>query len=147
MLEVLARHHPMRVTRPQLGALARLAWKGGTFTTYFGILKRAGYIEQIGDEVAITEAGLARSGIDYRQPLGTDEIREQWRSILKAGARRMFDILIEAYPNGLSREELGTRAEIEMTGGTFTTYLGTLRRNALIEERNGSVWAAEIVIG
>ncbi len=147
MLEVLARHYPMRVTRPQLGALARLAWKGGTFGTYFGILKRAGYIEEVGDEIAITDAGLAKSGVDYRQPLSTDEIREQWRGILKAGARRMFDALIEAYPAGLSREELGTRADIEMSGGTFGTYLGILRRNALVEEQNGTVRAAEIVIG
>lgn len=146
MLEVLARNHPMRVTRPQLGALSRLAWKAGTFGTYFGILKRAGLIEQIGDEIAITESGLVRSGVTYRSPLTTVEIRTQWRSILKAGARRMFDTLVEVYPSGLSREELGERAQIEMTGGTFGTYLGILRRNALIEENNGTVRAADIII-
>jgi hypothetical protein len=129
-----------------LGALAGLAHRGGTFGTYFGILKREGLIEEQSGEVRITQDGLAAAGVTKVTPLSTEEIRAQWRGILKAGARRMFDELIEVYPAGLSREDLGARAGIEMTGGTFGTYLGILKRNALIEERSGLLYAAEIVV-
>jgi hypothetical protein len=42
MLQALARHYPMKVTRAQLGTLAQFAPSGGAFSAYFGNLKRHG---------------------------------------------------------------------------------------------------------
>jgi DNA-binding IclR family transcriptional regulator len=56
-----------------------------------------------------------------------------YRRTLRAGARAMLDALVAAYPAGLTREELAEAAGITASGGTFTTYLGHLRRNGLVE--------------
>jgi hypothetical protein len=61
------------------------------------------------------------------------------------GERKMLTALISAYPNSLSRDELGTQVDMTPSGGTFGTYLGTLRRNGLIEVEGDSVRASTIL--
>ena len=46
----------------------------------------------------------------------------------------------------LTREQLGTAAGITATAGTFSTYLGELRRNGLITVENGHIRATDILI-
>lgn len=145
ILETLARHHPMRVTRAQLGTLAKFKITGGTFQTYWSILKRSGLIDEDGAGVGITEAGLDYIGADVGAPLTTDELREQWRTALKASARKMLDVLIDAYPNGLDRVKLAEAVDMAATGGTFQTYLGTLRRNGLVEVGPDGIRAADVL--
>lgn len=143
ILEVLARHHPLRLTKAQIGTLAKLKITGGTFQTYWGVLRRHELIDEGPEDVGITDDGLAVIGDVPAAPQTTDEIVAMWRSTLKAGARRMLDELVGAYPKGLSREELGARVDIEPSGGTFSTYLGTLRRNGLAEVDGDEVVAGE----
>jgi hypothetical protein len=45
----------------------------------------------------------------------------------------MLDELIAVYPDALTREDLGERTGYTASGGTFGSYLGTRRRNGLIE--------------
>jgi hypothetical protein len=45
----------------------------------------------------------------------------------------MLETLAKRYPTKLTRAQLGTLAGFTPSGGTFGTYLGTLRRNGLIE--------------
>lgn len=56
---------------------------------------------------------------------------------------RMFDVLVEHYPNNVEREQLGMEAEIATTGGSFGTYLSMLRRNGLIEVSGTTIKASE----
>jgi uncharacterized protein DUF87/helicase HerA-like protein len=143
MLEVLGRHHPVRVTRSQLGTLSGFAPRGGTFTTYLSTLKRQGLVDEQDGLVAITDAGFGRLGFRPAAPESTEEVVEMWRGALKAGARAMLDELVEAYPQGLTRAELGGRTGFAVAGGTFGTYLSMLRRNGLADERDGVVYAGE----
>src|SRR5581483_9208239 len=62
ILETFARHYPMRMTKAQLGTLAKFKITGGTFQTYWSILRRAGYVEEASGECWITETGLDRVG-------------------------------------------------------------------------------------
>lgn len=134
MVEVLARHHPMRMTKTQLGTLAKVKASGGTFSTYLGELRRAGVVDLDADGLlVITPSGLEAAGAVAPEPMSTEEIVAIWRSSLRAGARRMLDVLIEAHPEGVSRDQLAEAAGIEVSGGTFSTYLGQLRRNGLAE--------------
>ncbi len=55
MLEVLAHHYPMKVTRVQLGTLAGYTASGGTFGAYLSTLRRNGLVEVDGDEVRASE--------------------------------------------------------------------------------------------
>jgi len=146
MLETLARHHPMVMTRSQLATLSRFAPRGGTYNAYLGDLKRAGYIELGSREVSITAEGLAGCDHIAPRPMRPDEILETWRGALRAGARRMLDELVAIHPEGMSRADLAERTDFAVTGGTFGTYLGDLRRNGLIEESaSGRLRAAEIL--
>ena len=43
----------------------------------------------------------------------------------------------------MSREGLASRVGMEVSGGTFQTYLGTLTRNGLAEKNGGTVRASE----
>lgn len=71
------------------------------------------------------------------------ELVEMWNRKLEAGARRMLQLLVEAYPNGFSRAELGEKAGIDATTGTFRGYLSRLRVNRLIDESTGVITAGE----
>lgn len=144
MLDTLVRHYPMRVTRPQLGALARLAHRGGTFGTYLSALRTAGLVEVDGDIITPTRAGFDYVGIEPGRPATADELRDTWRGILKAGQRAMLDTLISAYPDPLTRTELADAVGLAEAGGTFGTYLSVLRRNALIAESRDGIRAADV---
>src|SRR5262249_44192096 len=75
MLDVLARHYPLKVTRTQLGTLAGYTARGGTFGAYFGTLKRHGLIEEVNGDIQITRAGLDQLGLDVpAQPHTTEEL-------------------------------------------------------------------------
>jgi hypothetical protein len=73
-------------------------------------------------------------------------LQSHYRSILRAGAVRMLDALMDAYPRGLTREELGAAADIAITSGTFSTYVGDLTRNGLAERRDGEIVATDILM-
>ena len=144
MLEVLARTHPAKRTRAQLGTLSGFTPSGGTFGTYFGVLKRYRLLEEGPDgSVTITEAGLAQVGGTPPAPQTTEEVLETWRRALRSGEREMLDVLVDVYPRAISRTELGERAGFTASGGTFGTYLGVLRRNGLAEVVGDEVRAGE----
>lgn len=143
ILEVLARHHPMVFTRAQVGTLTGFKVSGGTFQTYWSVLRRAGYVEEQGGEIRVTDAGLDAAGVAPAAPATTDELVAMWGERLKAGARQMLDELVAAYPRALSYEELGARIGMTPSGGTFQTYVSTLRRNGLAETGGGQIRASE----
>jgi uncharacterized protein len=131
MLLALARMHPVKLTRAQLAALARIKRSGGTFGTYLSLLRTGGLITDDGRLLAMTPAGLSACGMAGRRPVTGPQVLEMWRAALPAGARTMFDLLLQAAPGHLTRAELATGANLELGGGTFSTYLSTLRANGL----------------
>ncbi len=145
MLHTLARHDPMRVTRAQLATLSRFKVTGGTFGTYYSALRRAGLITEHDGLIELTDAGRAAAGVSAAAPASTAELRQQWRTALKAGARTMLDLLIDAHPDALTRDELAQRAGYEISGGTFNTYLSTLRRNGLADITADTVRANDVL--
>jgi len=58
ILEALASHHPMRMTRSQIATIAKLKKTGGTFGSYWSSVNVAGFIEESDGTTAITQAGL-----------------------------------------------------------------------------------------
>jgi hypothetical protein len=143
MLETLVRHHPMKMTRAQLGTIAGFTASGGTFGAYFGTLRRRGLLIEGSDGVGASPAGLDEGGGGPAEPQSTEEILAMWRSILRAGERKMLDALIDARPDSLTRDELGARSGFEARGGTFGAYLGTLRRNGLADVSGDLVRVSE----
>lgn len=144
MLQTLAARYPAKYTRAQLGTLSGFTPRGGTFGTYFGTLKRAGLIvEAANGDVEITQAGLDYLGADVPpQPETTEELMRMWSNALRDGERKMLDTLVRVYPEWVTRADLGETTGFTHTGGTFGTYLGTLRRNGLIEQEADRVRAS-----
>jgi hypothetical protein len=145
MLDVLCRWYPARLTKAQLATLSRLKVTSGTFSAYYGTLKRANLIDESSNGVQVSELGLYVHGGIKSVPQTTDEIIQMWRSSLRAGERKLLDILVEIYPDSISKNELAERAELTASSGTFGAYLGTLRRNGLAETRDGEVKAGEVL--
>lgn len=145
MLQELASRYPLKLTRAQLGTLVGITPSGGTYGTYFGTLKRLGFLtEAANGDVEITKEGLDYVGTDVPPaPATTRELLDRWRKSLKAGAAEMLDVLVAVHPQGMTRHDLGERTGITATGGTFGTYLGILRRNGLVEVQGDEVRASD----
>jgi hypothetical protein len=133
MLIALAQRGPLN--KKQLGVRAGLSSTSGTFGTYLGRLRADGLILGSGDAISITQEGLNALGTYQPLPEG-QELLSYWLKELGAGgAGRMLQALAEVYPNPLSKGELGERAQISASSGTFGTYLGRLRTLELVEGR------------
>jgi len=143
MLDVLCRWYPARLTKAQLATLSRLRVTSGTFSNYYGTLKRTNLIDEGSNGIQVSELGLYVHGGIKSVPQTTEEIVEMWRRALRAGERRLLDILVEIYPEGISRSELAEKTELTANAGTFSNYFGTLRRNGLAEVSGDQVRAGE----
>lgn len=123
---------PDGCTQAQAATVSGLKKTGGTFQTYLGDLKRAGYITKNGQHLSATPAGRDAAGVDEIPVHDPDAVLTHWRGHLRAGAVRMLDAIAAAGAHGIARDDLASEVEIEATGGTFSTYLGDLRRAGLI---------------
>ncbi len=133
MLKAVAMFHPTPISRQQVASLSGFSMKGGSFGTYWGQLKRAGWIEEKKGEVIITSEGLENAGDIPDLPTEPTALVDMWASKFRAGAGAMLRAIAEVYPGEITREEIGEKTNFAPSGGSFGTYLGLLRRNGLIE--------------
>jgi hypothetical protein len=103
-------------------------------------------VVEVQGELKMTQAGFNWLGIVPPKPQTPAERLAVWRSVLRAGERKILDVLVAVYPQSLSRQELGQQTGYEATGGTFGNYLSTLRRNALVEVQGGMVRASKTLV-
>lgn len=146
MLRSLGGMAPLRLTRPQWAMVSRLKAKSGTFTTYIGDLRRAGLVHQDSDGCfTLTEAGFDTIG-GRPAPMDAHELQTHYLSILRSGAARMLSTVIEVHPDSISKYDLAEAVALYPTSGTFTTYLGELRRNTLVTIDGQNVRATDMLI-
>ncbi|SLH40934.1 ATP-binding protein [Mycobacteroides abscessus] len=145
MITSLARMAPLRLTPAQWGMVAKLRHTGGTWSTYLGELKRAGLLDESPAGFTLSEAGWDFVGA-RPDPMTAVELQQHYLGILRKGAARMLQAVIDAYPKGLSRARLAAASEIAESGGTFSTYLGELRRNGLIEQKDELIVATAVLM-
>ncbi len=129
------------LNKRQLGVRAGLSSSSGTFGTYLGRLRSSGYVEG-SESISLTGAGLAALGNYTPLPEGGELLNYWLRELGMGGAGRMLQCLAEAYPQALTKDQLGERAQISHSSGTFGTYLGKLRTLELVEGR-GELRAAK----
>ena len=145
MVEALGRMAPLRLTKGQWGTVAHLKTSGGTWSTYLSNIRQAGLIDETAEGFTLTEAGFTYLG-GRPDPMSAAELQDHYRRILRAGAAKMLDALIDAYPAGLTRDELGAAAALATSGGTFSTYLSDLNRNGLAERVGDRYRATDVLI-
>lgn len=119
----------------QLGLRAGMSSKSGTFSTYLATMRSNGWIDGDGSGMYITIEGRKAIGKVEALPEGRD-LGRYWINFLGGGAGRMLEVLIEAHPKSLSKEELGERANLSPASGTFSTYLSKLRKLQVVEGRD-----------
>ena len=143
MVETLVGRYPMKFTRSQWATLSDISARSGTFSSYLSAIRAAGLIVEEGDLFSASEFAIEYLGEIVPAPQTPEEIRKMWRSKLKEGARRMFDVLEQHYPEPLMREDLAAAAEISPNSGTFSSYLSSLRTNNLITVQGREVKLSE----
>ena len=148
MLKALASFHPQSLTHHRLSLLSGISTKGGSFSTYTGELKRGGYIveEQNGD-FTIMEEGLRMAGDVQDLPTDHESILSFWKSKFRKGARTMLELLAEVYPDSMTKDELSENSGVALSSGSFSTYLGELKRNGLAEVNGQEVRATKELMG
>jgi hypothetical protein len=138
------------LSRRALALRAVMSPGGGTFKTYLPQLIRDGLLQDNGGHIQVTAAGLATlDGTPQLVPADPEQLRATWRAELAdGGQRRIFDALVQAYPDWITRTELGARAGVEATGGTFKTYFPKLVRLGLVDVvERGQVRASGLLFG
>ena len=107
---------------------------GGTFSTYINELLRAGYLDERNGRVYVTKSGRDYLGPNVPDcPQTAQDILAVWHKEFRAGGQRMLDIIVDAYPDSVSRQQLAEESGIT-AGGTFSTYLNELKRAELVDE-------------
>jgi hypothetical protein len=142
MLAVLASRAPIRLTRAQLGTLAKIKHTGGTFGTYLSRLRSDGLIAVEGDLLYATDAGIQAAGADVPIPRTPAEVLAMWKQSLGGKPAEMLDILVDRYPEPVTRRALADAVGLEPKGGTFGTYLSRLSSNRLVEKVGADLRAA-----
>jgi hypothetical protein len=59
------------------------------------------------------------------------ERRAFWEARLRAGERRLLEVVIAAGEGGIARDSLAAAVQMTASSGTFSTYLSTLNNNRL----------------
>lgn len=146
ILQELAARAPAGYSRAQVGALTQFSPKGGTFNTYLGDLRRGAFIEERAGLVFATDGGITALGDKVpAKPTTHDAAMALWRKALRAGAFAMLEAIVASGKDGLARAEVAEAVGMQASGGTFNTYLGDLRRNGLIVERDRRCVANDIL--
>lgn len=135
---VLAVHGTLSLR--QIGLHAGYAHKSGSFANNMSSLRTRGFVEGSGQSVSITDAGMAaleaNGGYD---PLPTGPaLVAWWLNRLPKAQAAMLTALLEAYPNGLTADELGEATGYASGSGSFANNRSKLNVAELIHgDRNG----------
>jgi hypothetical protein len=132
---------PDGVTRQQISILS--GYKKSTRNAYLSRLSGAGYVEETGDLFIATEQGLGELGSDF-EPLPTgDALREHWLQNLPDGERKVFSVVVDAYPDPVDRDTIGERTEFKKS--TRNAYISRLNvRKIIVIARDGVTAAKEL---
>lgn len=143
MLMVLAQRYPESTSRPQLSLLSGYKLRSSTFRNGLSSLRIAGYaLTPSSGAVIATETGLKMLGPVDSMPTGR-ELQEYWIRKVKRCAGAMLQVLIDAYPDKLSKLGLSRKSGYSLESSTFRNGMSTLRRVQLIRETEGMVEASE----
>lgn len=127
------------VTREQLTVLT--GYKRSSRDTYLQRLRQAGCVVLVGSAIMATDTGIETLGDDY-EPLPTGSaLRDHWLRTLPEGERALLSLLIEAWPDGVPRDDLSDRTGYKRS--SRDTYLQRLRSRQLIDTSRGDPRAVD----
>lgn len=116
-------------------------YKRSSRDAYIQRLREKGYIEQQGDRIIATPAGVSALGDGFEPLPQGEELQRYWLQKLPEGERRILEVLIAAYPNSVERDVLD-----EQTGykrSSRDAYLQRLSARRLVKAQRGEVVAVK----
>lgn len=120
--------HQDGVDREQLTILT--GYKRSSRDAYIQRLQQKGLCRVEGWNIFATEDGIEVLGGDF-EPLPTGEaLREYWLNRLSGGERSVFELLIESYPDSISREEISERTSYKRS--SRDAYIQRLAQRKLV---------------
>lgn len=131
------------LTNAQIGLRAGLSSKSGSFGTYMSTARKNGWIIDEGERRLITDAGLQALGGYEPLPEGPALLQYWINELGNSGAARILSAVAEAFPGSLTNEQIGERAQMSSSSGSFGTYMSTLRRLELVTSSRGMTRASE----
>jgi hypothetical protein len=126
--------YPDGIGRNELTILT--AYRRSTRDTYIQRLSEQGLVRADGKTIYITETGIAALGSDFEPlPVGS-MLQDYWRQKLPQGERRIFDVLVAAYPRDVSREDISEATDFKRS--TRDTYLQRMITKRIVENVGSS---------
>lgn len=105
-------------------------------------LKQSHYLEQDGEKLIATQEGISVLGDNFQPLPKGEELQQYWMNKLGGGEKEILEVLINAYPNAVSREELMTKTNYKKTSrDIFISRLSA--RELLMIPSKGEVRASE----
>ena len=132
--------YPNGLRRDQL--IVFTGYKQTSRDIFISRLKNSGYLVQDGERLKATEAGVEVLGDDYEPIPQGEELQQYWLNKLGGGEKVFLELLISAYPNSISRDELGAKANYKPTSrDIFISRLAS--RELLTIPHRGEVKASD----
>lgn len=136
---------PKGLTRQQIAVRANIGTGSSTWRNNVAKARGLAWITVTGNTFAITDAGKRALGAFKRLPTGKDLI-DYWAAELgDAAIGKVFAELVEAYPDALTRDDIGKRAGVGTGSSTYRNNIARLKHLELIHARgDGFVASAEL---
>lgn len=125
-LTVLIQRHPQSTSREQLAVLSGYSSNSSTFNNALGRLRTLGLVEGL----QVTAVGLTALENVPELPSGAALVAH-WRGQLGKAEQAMLDAVVETYPHGLTREQLGEKTGYSRDSSTFNNAVGRIRTLSL----------------
>lgn len=137
VLAVLAQY-PEGLTRAKLAFLAGYSKRASTIDVIVSTLRKAELVSPptgAGGLITLTDAGIDAAGGIQELPTG-DELLAYWRAHKRVGGgeRKVLDVLIDSYPDDLTRGELCDLAGYSPLASTIDVILSNLRKLGLVQK-------------
>jgi hypothetical protein len=145
LLAALAQHAPARFTWGQAATLAGLKPSGGHFNAGRKALRYAGYIEEAGDLVSVSAAGLEAAGEVPPAPSTAAERLALWCGRLPRPAPDMLRTLAAGGEHFTETDDLAAALGKKPSGGHWNSGIAVLRNNGLIEVDGRKLRAAVLL--
>lgn len=144
VLTSIAQHGLEGIRREEVTILT--GYKRSTRDAYLQRLLTKGLIERNSVGVVVTGHGTSVLGDDFT-PLPTgDALLKHWLGLLPEGERRCCEVIVNVYPNAITRESLSEKTGYKRS--TRDAYVQRLRtRRLIVAERNGQLRASERLFG
>lgn len=139
-LSALVSVYPKSASRQYVSSMAKYSLKSSNFSNGLTALRNAGFMEDMENgRIVATQAGVDFIGAPPPMPTG-EQLLEFWKNKLQVCPRAFLQVLFEAYPGSLTKEEISERSAkfsrdgepYSLTSSNFSNGLTTLRGFELI---------------